>query len=382
MSGWVAFTGSAPFLAGTMIQGLIILNDESYEPERWHGTLIYWAILLVALAVNVLGNRILPWVETLSMALHIVLFFALLIVMLVMSPTKQTAEEVFGTLINNSGWNSDSVAWCIGLLSSSYVLAGYDAATHLSEEMPNPAVGVPIAMIVSILINGITGFAFLLAILFCSQDLNLALESPTGYPIMEIFRQATNGSVAGATAMTCILVIMATLATVPLMASGARMIWALARDRGLPYSEVLAKIPTTGFLQVPFAALVTLAALLILLGLLNIASTTALNAVLGVSIFGLYVSYLLPIVLLLYRRITGPGRAEVGSVAAGQQAGVRCERCRHYLHYLCLHFHAFPADPASDAGEHELRQVWFCRVPSYSARCTGSWMVATATMGR
>ncbi|ETI23013.1 hypothetical protein G647_04809 [Cladophialophora carrionii CBS 160.54] len=67
MFGWQSVAASAPFLAGTMIQGLIVLNEPSYIYKRWHGTLLYWAVLVLSLAVNVLGIRILPHVENASM---------------------------------------------------------------------------------------------------------------------------------------------------------------------------------------------------------------------------------------------------------------------------------------------------------------------------
>ena len=55
-------------------------------------------------------------------------------------------------------------------------------------------------MIISVAINGILGLAMTIAALFCIGDLDEALNSPEGFPFMEIFLSATN-SVAGATAM-------------------------------------------------------------------------------------------------------------------------------------------------------------------------------------
>jgi hypothetical protein len=76
--GWITVTGSAPFLAGTMIQGLLVLNyPETYVYERWHGTLLYWAVLVVAAVVCIFCSHILPLVEKISMSLHIALFFVI-----------------------------------------------------------------------------------------------------------------------------------------------------------------------------------------------------------------------------------------------------------------------------------------------------------------
>lgn len=224
---------SAPFLAGTMIQGLLVLNysPDSYTFERWHGTLLYWAILAFSALVNIYGSRALPIIENLTMALHVMLFFVLLIVMCVVSPTKNSAAFVFGNFQNQSGWSNDGIAWCIGLLSSCYVLIGYDGATHLSEEMHNAAIGVPYAMVGSVVINAILGFAFLLAVLFCMGDITSALETTTGFPIIQIFYNIT-GNLRAASAMTSAVIVMAILATIPLMSSAARMAWAFARDGG------------------------------------------------------------------------------------------------------------------------------------------------------
>lgn len=247
----MAVAASAPFLAGTMIQGLLVLNYDSYIFERWHGTLLYWAILLFSAAVNIWCSDILPLVENLSLLFHLVSFLIVMVVVCVVSPTKHDASFVFGHNINNSGWSSSGVAWCIGLLSSCYVMIGkqlfspstlsqiyshrvslgYDGAIHLSEEMHNPEVGVPYAMVGSIVINGIMGFGFLIAILFSMGDLDSALSTATGYPIIQIFYNIT-GNIHSATALTCTVVVMASLATIPLMASAGRMLWALARDQG------------------------------------------------------------------------------------------------------------------------------------------------------
>jgi amino acid transporter len=97
--------------------------------------------------------------------------------------------------------------------------------------MRTPEISVPWCMLGSLGINGILGFAFLLAILFCMGDMDAALNSTTGFPIIEIFHSIT-GSSAAATAMTCTLILTAGLATIPLMASTSRMLWCLARDKG------------------------------------------------------------------------------------------------------------------------------------------------------
>lgn len=130
--GWQALTASAAFLGGTLIQGLLVLNYPDYVFQRWHGTLLYWAILLIALFFNTVAIKALPLVENMVLVFHVTMFFAILIPLVVLSP-HGSAEYVFTTFENNSGWSSDGVAWCLGLLSATYVLIGYDGASHLSK---------------------------------------------------------------------------------------------------------------------------------------------------------------------------------------------------------------------------------------------------------
>lgn len=315
MFGWQSVAASAPFLAGTMVQGLIVLNDPTYVFKRWHGTLLYWAILVVALVINIWGSRILPHVEYATMVLHVALFIVLLVVICVVSPTKNSATFVFTDFENETGWRNDGVAWCVGMLSSAYVLVGYDGATHLSEEMTNPAVGIPRAMIGSILINGILGFAFLLAVLFCMGDIASAYETATGFPIIQIFYTIT-GSRGAATAMSTAVVLMATLATIPLVASAARTLWALARDRAFPFACFLSRVDEKR--GIPTSAVAVTILFLALLGLLNIAATTAFNAILSLAVVGLYLSYMLPVAAILWRRISKPETLMYGPFKLGK----------------------------------------------------------------
>ena len=117
-----------------MIQGLVVLNyPDTYIYERWHGTLLYWGVLLLALVVNVYGSKMLPTIQNLTMVLHVVLFFTVLITIAVVSPTKHSPSFVFAKFQNYSGWESDGIAWCIGLLSASYVLIGEFCPSNFNQ---------------------------------------------------------------------------------------------------------------------------------------------------------------------------------------------------------------------------------------------------------
>ncbi|KAB8209239.1 amino acid/polyamine transporter I [Aspergillus parasiticus] len=313
--GWIAVAASAPFLSGTMIQGLLVLNYDNYAFQRWHGTLIYWAILVISAIVNIQGSRVLPVVENLSLGFHVVAFIIVFVVICVVSPTKHVPEFVFVDTINNSGWGNNGIAWCVGMLSSCYVLVGYDAAIHLCEEMKDPRTDIPLAMVGAVLINGTMGFGFLVAILFCMGDLKSALDTTTGYPIIEIFYNITGNS-RSATALCSTIVIMAGLASIPLLTSASRMVWVLARDKALPATTWLSKMDERR--QIPTIAVAVTSFLLGLLGLINIGSTSAFNAIVSLAVFGLEISYLIPLCFLLYQRMVFPDSITPGPWSMGR----------------------------------------------------------------
>ena len=113
----------------------------------------------------------------------------------------------------------------------------------MSEEIANASTNVPRSMIVSILLNGTLGFAMLIAVLFCSGDVTAEsiVETPTGYPFIAIFVQATR-SVGGSTGMAIIIVVLGICATIAFVASSSRMTWSFARDHGLPFWRSLSKV--------------------------------------------------------------------------------------------------------------------------------------------
>lgn len=71
---------------------------------------------------------------------------------------------------------------------------------EVAEEIESASIVIPRSMLASVALNGTLGFSMVLATLFCLGNAEDALASPTGFPFIEVFVNAT-GSKAGATAM-------------------------------------------------------------------------------------------------------------------------------------------------------------------------------------
>lgn len=121
--GWQATVTSICFLVGAQIQGMLILNYPDYTPQRWQGTLLMWAVMIFAYVVNVYAVKILPALQMVGGIMHVT-FFIVLIIPLILLAHRSPPEFVFKTLLNEGGWQSDGVSWCLGMLTVTYCFLG------------------------------------------------------------------------------------------------------------------------------------------------------------------------------------------------------------------------------------------------------------------
>ncbi|KAK3686558.1 hypothetical protein LTR37_019697 [Vermiconidia calcicola] len=289
--GWMAVVASPAFLVGTIAQGLIVLNNESYVRQNWHGTLLTWALLAIPAFCNIFARRVLPTIEIIGGITH-TLFWVVWVVVLLTMARRSSKEYVFTETYSGlqfGGWSSQGVSWCVGLLTAAFPLSAFDGVIHMSDEVKDAERKIPQSMVLSVFINGIQTFILVIVLLLCIGDPVAALTTPTGYPIIEILRAAT-GSKAGATVLMVMLSWNGLVALFSSLASVSRLTWAFARDRGLPFPDFFGRVHPT--LRIPLRALCLVLTVVTLLMLLNLGSTSAIYAILSLNNLALYTSYL------------------------------------------------------------------------------------------
>ncbi|PWY83381.1 amino acid permease [Aspergillus heteromorphus CBS 117.55] len=299
--GWQAGFASSAYMAGTEIQGAMVLGNSLYKAQGYQGTLLMWAVVVVGLGVNLIGGRFLSRLESSILIIHILGYFAVLITITYMADHK-SAKDVFTAFNNGGDLYTDGLSFFVGMTGCVFAFAGGDAAVHMAEEVNNASVAIPRSIMLTVVINGTLGFSMLIAALFCMGSLEAALKTPTGYPFMEIFQQAT-GSSAGALGLTSILVIIGIFAALGMLTATSRQFWSFARDRGVPGWRFWSHVSTRNFL--PTYSIYLTMTICCLLGLINIGSALALNDIVSMAVSGLYTSYLIVAVLLFWRRATG-----------------------------------------------------------------------------
>ncbi|KAK1750187.1 putative amino-acid permease [Echria macrotheca] len=298
--GWQVGNVAIAFLASQQIQGLVILNNPSYEPQRWHLTMTVIAILTLCQSMNMFFYRALPILELVALVLHTAGFFAILIPLWVTGPKPPSTYDVFFTFTDGGGWDNTGLSCLVGMLSPLFGLVGTDSATHMSEELRNAGKSLPRAMIASTLVNGAMGLVMIVTFCMLLGDLESVVNTPTTQPFIQVFYNAVQ-STGGATAMTCIMVVMSVCSVVNIIATSSRQLWAFARDRGVPFSPWFARVDSRWGL--PMNALVFSYIFAVLLSLINIGSTIAFNILSSIGIGALMSSYVISIGCVTLKRL-------------------------------------------------------------------------------
>lgn len=124
--GWMAVVASPAFLVGTLAQGLIVLNNEDYVAQNWHGTLLTWALLAIPAFCNIFARKVLSTIEIVGGITHTVFWIVWVVVLLTMA-RRSSLEYVFSETYSGlefGGWSNQGVSWCVGLLTAAFPLSG------------------------------------------------------------------------------------------------------------------------------------------------------------------------------------------------------------------------------------------------------------------
>ncbi|KAF2192733.1 amino acid transporter [Zopfia rhizophila CBS 207.26] len=296
---WICSCTSNPALVSNIIVGLVIFNNPEYVPQRWHVTLIMWAITIFPFLGNFWFRKVLNTLEAVGAICHVV-FFIVSIITLVVLAERSTTDFVFKTLTHDvSGWTNPTVAFGIGLLTVTYPLTGFDGVLHMSDEVKKARVRVPRSMIISVVLNAVMQFSYMLTVLYTIGDIDTVAADPL--PIIQVYYQAT-GSKSATNLFVVMLAIIIFVSFFNVFASDSRLLWAFARDNGLPFSKFFAYVHPT--LKMPLNTLMLIGACLCILALINIGSSTAFNAFISLPALALYISYFFPIFFLFIRRLS------------------------------------------------------------------------------
>lgn len=140
------------------------------------------------------------------------------------------------------------------------------------------------------------------------------LEAPQAQALPYIFHTVM-GTPGGGLGLTFLVLAITVFCSISITVAASRCTWAFARDQAIPGSRLWSRVNQK--LGVPVWALGLTTVVQMLLGLVNLGSTSAFTAFVSVGVMALAVSYAIPIMvsLLHSRKEVNSARWNVGPVA-------------------------------------------------------------------
>jgi amino acid transporter len=218
----------------------------------WHQTVALLVILTSQALLNHYGIKLTTLITDMSGYLIFGLTVVLIISLFVFSPVALDFSRLthFANYTGDAGGgvvpatSSVALAFFFGLIYVMYTITGFDASGHTSEETHDAQVNVPRGMWTSVFYSWIFGLALVAAFVLTMPDLDAAAGSGFGAWFSHVW-----GASLMPVALKMILAVGIFLVNyacgLACVTSASRMMYAFARDGGLPASGFLSHISTS-----------------------------------------------------------------------------------------------------------------------------------------
>src|SRR5579875_259015 len=217
--------------------------------------------LVVITVVNVVGVR---WAARLTNAVVSIELAACLVVCVALALHIVRGPGVVftthGTGAGHSwGWFG---AFLVGTIAAAYVFFGFENAAMLAEETREPRKNAPRAAARALGVSVLIGIVLAVLGLMAVKNVDARQLGASGFPYLI---ETTLGHTLGNVILIAVAIAVVGSGTA-VLATGVRIIFAMARDGGLPFSKQLAHVPErlqTPVLATVFAGVVGMALLVL-----------------------------------------------------------------------------------------------------------------------
>ncbi|MCU1417474.1 MAG: amino acid permease [Schumannella sp.] len=261
-------------------------------------------LLLLALVINFSGTKNLARVASIGLAAELA-GVVLLGLYLLIFQRKNDFSVFLDSMGTESSHGGNYAATFMGAaLVGLFLFYGFEACGDVAEEVKNPSRRIPRAMIMTILVGGVSALFSFAGYVLAAPDLKGIIDgsaADAADPIPGIL-EASLGSV-GAKIFLVVAVVAFLSCTLSLQAAASRMLYSFARDKMIPGHEWLSHVsPRTA---VPARALVVACVIPIIIAVLVYFQASLLLQVTAFAVFGIYVSFQAVVLAALRQRIKG-----------------------------------------------------------------------------
>ncbi|CAN6476081.1 unnamed protein product [Victoria cruziana] len=306
--GLIAGIGTQAYAGSQTLQSIILLSTGTnkgggYLAPRGVFLCMYMALTIIWAVLNTFALEVIAFIDIISIWWQVIGGFVIVIMLPLVALTTQPASYVFAhfeTAPESTGIRSKAYAALLSVLVSQYSLYGYDAAAHLTEETRGADKNGPIAILSSIGIISIFGWAYILALTFSIQNPSYLYdktnETAGTFVPAQILYDAFYGRYHNSTGAIVLLFIIwgsFFFGGLSITTSAARVVYALSRDGGIPFSTIWRRVHPK--YKVPSNAVWLCALICILLGLPILKVNVVFTAITSICTIGWVGGYAVPI---------------------------------------------------------------------------------------
>lgn len=294
MTSWtssIIIGASATLSVLISISSLIVLINPDFIYQRWMGFVGFQLLNLVTV-FGACFEHALPKISKTMLLLNVTMTVVIFITLFTMSKSRTSAKDFFKTTINISGWQ-DGVAFIIGLNGINWSFSCLDVTTHLAEEIPSPATNIPKALMWTIVVASCSGMVIILAVLINLPGIDGSADNSA---IVSFYHITNSKTAAVGLWIPVLLITISAVWGVQIWQS--RLAWTLSRESGFPLHRHFSKIAPAPF-HTPIWSLVGSATGTAILGCLYLGSEVAFNSFVSTGILLQYISYSIPVILVL-----------------------------------------------------------------------------------
>ena len=306
LTAWLNTIGQFAITAG-IDYGLAEFIAALLGWEDRRAILTVCAALLVSHAVlNHVGVRVVARLNQLSAWYHMAVSALAVVLLLWLAPkqdlgflltrfTNQGAVLGGHPLLAALSGSALTYGFLVGLLQAGWTFTGFDASAHVTEETVDPTRNAPWGIFLSVLVSGLVGWLLVAAVTLAIQDLPAAAAAPN--PFIHVLTTALGGRLGSA--LVWLVLGAMWFCGLASITSNSRMLFAFARDGGLPASKLVARVSARH--RTPHVAIWVSAAAALVISLWGDAYST----ITALAVIALYGSYAVPIALGLFARASG-----------------------------------------------------------------------------
>ncbi|KAH7356364.1 amino acid/polyamine transporter I [Pyrenochaeta sp. MPI-SDFR-AT-0127] len=298
-AGAVCTSASVTLAISTISMGMYQYTHPDLVVDRWMIFVGYILVLAATFGFNCFES-LLPKLARFHLILTVGVTTATFVCLVAPSKPKGNALDFFVTLHNVSGW-PQGVAFLIGLNGPNWCYSCLDSATHLADEIPHPERNIPKALLWTIVVSYVTGVIMIIG-------LGLAVTDYEAAGNMDLFNYLYNNNQAAALGLVSLMIVSVFFSLVGVHTWQSRLAWSFSRDGGMPFSKYISRIAPSPF-KTPIYAHAYSIAWTLGLGCLYLGSSETFGSFVSCGILCQYISYCIPIALLLYngRKNITPG---------------------------------------------------------------------------